>query len=241
MASPTEAGTGGRPRRLRSRPLRVGAAAALLVLVVALVVMILTGDGGEGGVPPQQSTAAPSPTPSVTDPTATVEPSDGPSTEATVTPSPAPQPSGTPTPDGDDEAGSARPTAEPVPLAEPARPAPEVEARITRIEAVEGEANLTGEVGGPSLRVTVSLDNATQTPLDLTFAVVNLYFGQDRAPAIELLRPGGKEFPAQVGAGEEATGVFVFLVPEDQRDDVLVELDLSTESTVVLFEGAARP
>lgn len=241
MASPTEAGRGGPGTWLQSAPFRVAAAVVLLVVVAALVLVVATRGADDGADGPGPSAEAPSsPVPSATDPTD--GPSEEPPREPTPTESPAPEPPATAAPgEGDGEAPVARPTADPVPLEEPARPTPEVEARITRIEAVEGEANLPGEVGGPALRITVSVDNATSAPLDLTFAVVNLYFGQERSPAIELLRPGGEEFPAEVDAGGEATGVFVFLVPEGERDDVLVELDLSTESTVVLFEGVARP
>ena len=106
------------------------------------------------------------------------------------------------------------------------------------IESVQGEATLPGEVGGPSLRVTVNVHNGTDAELDLTGLVTNLYYGPDRAPAIQLTEPGAVAMPSSVPAGSDATGVYVFNVPTDQRDKVVVEVDLSADSTVVIFQGA---
>ena len=190
----------------------------ILLLVVLLVVLAVRWSVGDGG------TAAPASMPT-----------------ASPGASQRPEPSGGPT--EEPQAGAPgspdvlRPTAAPVAIDEPAEPEPQVEVRLTSIEPVEGEANIPGEVGGPSLRVTVTIDNATSAALDLTSAVVNLYYGADRLPAIDLLEPGKVDFPGNVRAGETASGTFVFLVPVDERDDVTVEFDLASDSTVVLFAG----
>lgn len=201
----------------------------LVVLLVVLAVRWSVGDGGTAA-PASMPTASPGasqrPEPSGS-PVTSAEPSASPS----VAPTEEPQAGATGSPD------VLRPTAAPVAIDEPAEPEPQVEVRLTSIEAVEGEANIPGEVGGPSLRVTVTIDNATSAALDLTSAVVNLYYGADRLPAIDLLEPGKVDFPGNVRAGETASGTFVFLVPVDERDDVTVEFDLSSDSTVLLFAG----
>lgn len=201
----------------------------LVVLLVVLAVRWSVGDGGTAA-PASMPTASPGasqrPEPSGS-PVTSAEPSASPS----VAPTEEPQAGAPGSPD------VLRPTAAPVAIDEPAEPEPQVEVRLTSIEAVEGEANIPGEVGGPSLRVTVTIDNATSAALDLTSAVVNLYYGADRLPAIDLLEPGKVDFPGNVRAGETASGTFVFLVPVDERDDVTVEFDLSSDSTVLLFAG----
>ncbi|WP_199424899.1 hypothetical protein [Actinotalea solisilvae] len=208
--------------------------------VVWVVAAVLVLAGVVAAVAASRSGSDPAPSPSAS---ASASADASPSPDATPEPSASSEPSAEPTegdePPPDAAPGELRPTAPPVALDEPAVPAPQVTATLSRIEAVEGVANLPGEVGGPSLRVTVAIDNATDAPLDLTTAVVNLYVGPDRAPAITLLEPGHEEFPVSVDPGQQATGVFVFLVPVEQRDLVTVELDLSTEADVVLFEGAA--
>ena len=209
----------------------------LVVLLVALAVRWSVGDGGTAA-PASMPTASPGAS-------QRPEPSGGPTEDPSGSPVTSAEPSASPSvaPTEEPQAGAPgspdvlRPTAAPVAIDEPAEPEPQVEVRLTSIEAVEGEANIPGEVGGPSLRVTVTIDNATSAALDLTSAVVNLYYGADRLPAIDLLEPGKVDFPGNVRAGETASGTFVFLVPVDERDDVTVEFDLSSDSTVLLFAG----
>ena len=244
MAGTTDGpGNGTAWRRLLDAPRRtwlvVAAVAALVLAVAAAIVVPRLGDdvAGPGVIPPAGgSTASP-----------TTDPTDAPSampTEPSPTPtadgSPAPtEPAAEPTEAAPEGPGEIRPTAEPVPLDAPAAPTAEVSATITSIEPVIGEANVPGEVGGPSLRVTVTITNETAERLDLTSAVVNLYYGPDRTPAISLLQPGQQDFPTSVDAGRGGEGVFVFRVPPEERGDVLIELDLSVDATVVLFTGAA--
>jgi hypothetical protein len=198
---------------------------AILLLVVLLVVLAVRWSAGDGGTAAPASMPTASPGTSVT----SAEPSANPS----VAPTDESQAGAAESPD------VLRPTAAPVAIDEPAEPEPQVEVRLTSLEAVEGEANLPGEVGGPSLRVTVTIDNATSAALDLTSAVVNLYYGADRVPAIDLLEPGKVDFPGNVTAGGTASGTFIFLIPVDERDDVTVEFDLSSDSTVLIFAGTA--
>ncbi|WP_188078938.1 hypothetical protein [Actinotalea subterranea] len=213
---------------------RLVIAGAAVVLVAAGVLVATQVAGDDGGAP----SASPSSTATTTAPDATPTPD--------ATGSAAPQGPGATAAPGAQESQApgagdpeVRPTAEPVPLDGEAAPAAGVTAELALIEAVEGTATIPGEVGGPSLRVTVAITNATGQELDLTGAVVNLYTGADRAPAIDLLEPGRADFPLSVPDGGTAEGRFVFLVPQDARGDVLVELDLSTEADVVLFQGAA--
>jgi len=133
-----------------------------------------------------------------------------------------------------------RPRATPVPLDAKAAPDEGVTAEVVKVEDVVGEAVLPGEVAGPAVRLTVDVRNGTRDDIDLRGAVLNLYLGDDRVPATGLVEPGSVPFPAEVVAGEDASGTFVFRVPEKSRDDLEVELDLTPTSTVVVFAGGAR-
>lgn len=180
--------------------------------------------GSSSPAPSSSSTPAASPSTSATSPSPTTDASPSPSASATSSAAP-----------GDD--GSARPSAPPVPLDEPATPRAGVDVRLASIEKVEGLATIPGEVGGPSLRITVEVRNDTAEAVSLTSAVTNLYMGPDRVPAIGLMSPGASPLPTSVAPGASATGVWVFNVPEDQRSQVAVEFDLAVDSQVVLFEG----
>ncbi|MCU1431249.1 MAG: hypothetical protein JWP95_354 [Actinotalea sp.] len=232
-ATPSRVPAAGRPAWHR------WAALAVALLVVVVLALLLRPSGGSADDAVAGATESATPT---TSEDATPDPSE-PAGGPTATPD-ATEPAD---PGDDDPADPAdpaapqdpavRPTAAPVPLEQEAEPTSGVRVGVAQIEAVQGEANVPGEVGGPSLRVTVSVTNGTTSELSLSSAVVNLYHGSDMAPAIELLEPGRTELPASVAPGEVATGVFVFLVPEDRRDAVTVEFDLSAGATVVIFSG----
>ncbi|MBC7279610.1 hypothetical protein, partial [Nocardioides sp.] len=114
--------------------------------------------------------------------------------------------------------------------------APGVTARLARIDSVEATASLPGEVGGPALAITVKVKNETGKKLSLALGVVNAYHGPERTPAVSVASDGEVPFPASVAAGESATGVYVFQIPEESRP-VRVELDLGNGADVVVFKG----
>lgn len=131
-----------------------------------------------------------------------------------------------------------RKTAKPVPIDKEAKVAKGVLARIVKVDEVDGEASLPGEIAGDALRVTVSITNDRDEALDLTSAIVNLFHGADDTPATTLSGPGAEPFPTTVAAGEKASGTYVFRVVE--RDvPVHVEVDVAADLTVVAFEGDA--
>jgi len=214
------------PRRLAWWWWAIGAAVVLVALVLA-VVLTRSDD---------TDTAA-----TGTASTATVRESIDPSKGSPPDPSSSPS-AGDETPTATPEEPTAEPEPAPtqtVPVDEEGTPEAGVTAAVSKIEAVEGTAEVPGEVGGPSLRVTVQIDNQTGSELDLSFAVVNLYYGEDMKPALPLGQPGVEPFPGSVDAGGSASGTYVFNVPVDERDDITIELDLSVDSTVVLFRGPA--
>jgi len=228
MTSSTDAPQGRRTRWFANPWVWAPAVVVLVVLAVAVPQLLgddITGqDAPAPGVsagPGATATSTPTPTPGASDAAG-----DG------ASPSTAPEDTVAPTEPG------ARPTASPVDLEGPASPSPSVEVALTSIEAVTGEATIPGEVGGPSLRITVEVTNGTDAAIDLTSAVTNLYYGDDLTPAISLLEPGSLALPSTVAPGQRASGVSVFLVPVEARGLVTVEFDLSTDATVVLFVGS---
>lgn len=206
-------------------------AALGLAIVVAIGVAVATrqspGSGPASPSSPQTGSVTVSASP---EPSQSSEPaSSSPTAPAAGSSSPAPTA-------GQDT----RPTAPPVGLESPATPTSGVEVTLGSIESVEGEASLPGEVAGPALRVTVDVHNGTGAALDLAGLVTNLYYGADRTPAVELGGPGAVPMPSEVAAGEDASGTYVFNVPTEARDRVVIEVDLSVGSSVVLFEGPVR-
>lgn len=115
----------------------------------------------------------------------------------------------------------------------------DVSVALSKIEAIEGEAQGPGEISGPSIRFTVTFTNKSDAAYSLAGAVTNLYFGPDQIPAIPLQGPGGASFPSEVKPGETATGTFIYNVPTDQRDQVRITVDYEAAEPALVFEGPA--
>jgi hypothetical protein len=195
---------------------RVLLAAVAVVLVAALAVLVVVLDHGSGGdVGQAAGTSSPAP-----------------STE--VIPNPP-----TPTPTGPTEdATQLPPAATEVPLDAPAAAGNGVVATLTGIEAIQGTANGPGNVAGPALRVTVTIDNGTAEAITLAGAAVNMYYGADRTPASPLDDPSQQPFGIDmVQPGASAEAVYVFTVPADQRDLVTVEVGYEAGAPLLLFSG----
>jgi hypothetical protein len=199
---------------------------AAVIAAIVILVMVAT------GAPRQDDASSPGSTSS-----ASPAPGTSPTDEGTAGPTTPPDASAPPAADPGQPAQP--PAQEPVGLTEPAAPVPGVTFSISGLEAVDGVANGPGEVAGPALRFTLNVRNETAEPVSLVATVVNLFAGADRAPAAELGEPGGVPLPESVAPGGTATGVFVFNVPTDQRDQVQISVDYSVDAPIVLFEGAA--
>lgn len=129
-----------------------------------------------------------------------------------------------------------RPTPATVEIDQAAEPADGVSVELISFEAIEATAAVPGEVSGPALAVTVAIENGSDDDILTSSVIVNLYYGPERTPANILVNPR-EEFPETLPAGESAQGRFAFTIAVSERSDVLIEVDLSLDMPVVLFEG----
>lgn len=195
---------------------------AAVALVVAVIVAIGVATGWGSGASPSPGGSSPDPTSSGSAPT--------PSASAPSSADPDDD-------EGDSETSAPRETAPPVALDEAAEPADGLRVSLTSIESFTGSVSVPGEVAGPALEVTVEVENRGKSAALTDTLIVNVYYGPDRTPANILVRPR-TDLPLSVPAGKTAEGVYAFSVPENARGQILVEVDLSVDLPVVLFEGA---
>ncbi len=113
-----------------------------------------------------------------------------------------------------------------------------VTATVSSIEAVDGKAQGPGEISGPAVRFTVTLNNGGTNALDGNAVVVNVDSGPDHIPALVLSGPGAVNFPSSIEPGNKASGTYVFLIPNNQRDDVRIFFNYKVSSPIAAFEGA---
>lgn len=109
--------------------------------------------------------------------------------------------------------------------------------RLAGIESVQGVARAPGEIAGPALEVTVEAANDSPEAVSLDGVVVFLSYGEDRVPASDF-RDGSAPLGGSLAAQSSATGTYVFAVPEEQRDDVRIEMSYTGEAPTVAFTGS---
>jgi hypothetical protein len=220
MSEPAPAG-----RRNRT-VLAVVATAVVLVAVVA-VVRAVTG--------PHDDTSSPAAGSSLSTPT--TSPSSHDTSSARPVPSTSLGTSLTPG-SGATEPDPAVRTKKAVPLDATAHFGTGLTVRVARITPITGRASAPGEVGGPALRIQLLAHNASGRPISLDRSVVFVSYGADRTPAGEL-STGEKRFNGTVAPGAERRGTYVFTVPQDQRDDVRVEVSYTGKAPTVALQGPA--
>jgi hypothetical protein len=74
--------------------------------------------------------------------------------------------------------------------------------------------------------------------VSLLGSAVNVYFGAEQTPAVELSGPDRLAMPESLAVGATATARLVFAVPYSQQDKVSITLDLLSTTPIVVFEGA---
>ena len=210
----------------RRRGLLVAVAAVLVAAAVVVALVVRGADDGADVDPSGSGSSAATPAPA---PGGAATPDDGSDgTEASE---------GTDASEGPAEDPGAR-EQPPVPLDASPVVTDGITLRVESLTAVDGQAALPGEIGGPAVSVTVVVDNASEQPFDLAGTVVNAYSGPELTPA-NGLSTGTSAFPAEAPAGTTTTATYVFSVPADERDQVRVTVDTAVDLPTVVFEGAA--
>lgn len=162
----------------------------------------------------------------------------------TGTSSANPSASVSPSPSGSATSPSATTPAEADPFPEQAPVAPQetgsadgISAALVKFESVTGEVTGSGDVAAAAVRVTVDITNTGSSALDLNLVVMNAYMGAERDPAETYEQPGGQPVSGSLEPGATATGVYLFRIPEDRRDDVTFVLDYRAGQPAITFRG----
>jgi hypothetical protein len=127
----------------------------------------------------------------------------------------------------------------PVGLDEPASSGDGVRAEVRSVVAIDGSGSGPGNISGPALRVTLELTNGTVSPVALDFMSVGLAHGSDRTPASPLNDPSAAPFTGTLEPGATGEGVYVFSVPEEDRELVTVSVGYRAGAPFMVFTGSA--
>jgi hypothetical protein len=153
------------------------------------------------------------------------------------TPTDRPAPTDQPAPTAKPDPAFGQPVAKIVPRAEEATLGSGITGRIVALTPVEAKATRAGEVGGPAVQVDIELTNVSPTDLSLDGVTVNGYYGADKTPASPIVAQSGQgSFDGVLAAGATAKGRYVFSVPADQRDAVIITVSPAAGAALVVFK-----
>jgi hypothetical protein len=205
----------------------------ILGVIGGIVVLLLIGVGIWAVASPKSPAPNASASPSATStaaPSASTSPTPEPT--GTITPTAAP-PSEAPDPSLDSEdtidAGY-----QDQPVA-----APGLVIRVSALDAVQGNADEPGEIAGPALRFVVEFVNNTGEAISLRDVAINVDYGADQTPAVELNESDTRPVPGEVAANSTVTGTYTFNVPQDGRDQVRLTVFTTVDDPVIAFSGPA--
>lgn len=207
----------------------VAAAVSLVVILVVALLLVRGGSDDDGDQAAGTSGTSPSEKADATPGTGTKSPGTG---SASTKPG-----KGKGSSSGQDEQVTTK-KPQRVTFDQTATPTPGVDLKIADVESVNGKAEITGEVGGPALRITLEVTNTTEKPVAINTAVTNLYYGRDRTPASTIMRPGYKPLPQSVKPGKTVTGKINFTVAKKNRSRLLLEVNLDNQFRTVEFNGS---
>jgi hypothetical protein len=149
----------------------------------------------------------------------------------------SPASGGVPTPGATGSGNEPPPSLPQVGLHETAAVGDGVTVDVASVESIQGRAAGPGNVAGPALRVTVRITNGTGAELAVDAATVNLAYGDAATPGSPLEDPSRAPFSGTVAPGAGVDGVYVFSVPADAADPVIVEVGYRPGAPLVLFVG----
>lgn len=112
----------------------------------------------------------------------------------------------------------------------------EVEFQVADVKRVTIKPGLPGDVEGPGARVDLVVTNSSGEQVPLTGVAVNLTILPD-TPASPSNDSNNKSLPAEVAAGQSATGSFAFNLPDGKPFRAKVEVLYADGSTVAVFRG----
>jgi len=97
-----------------------------------------------------------------------------------------------------------------------------------------------GEISGaPAVAFSLVLDNGSAVPLSLDLTNVTVSYGPAETPGLPVDGPPGRPFSGVVAAGGSASAVYVFRIPTDERDRIMLSLSYRVDRPVVVFSGAS--
>ena len=107
---------------------------------------------------------------------------------------------------------------------------------IAGVDQLVVAAETPGEIAGPAVAVTFALTNGSTEPIDVSTAMATVS-GADGTFGQPTTSVPSAPFSGTIAPGGSATGVYVFLLPESQRESLTATLEYIAGVQTAVFVG----
>lgn len=114
-----------------------------------------------------------------------------------------------------------------------------VNVTISEVEALDVKANTPGEIAGPAVALTLTIENASDEAIDLSTAMVSVTGAKGTYGQATTSDPYSP-FKGTLSPGDEASGVYVFRLPADERSSLEATVEYVAGAPIALFAGSVQ-
>ncbi|MFE7845376.1 DUF4352 domain-containing protein [Microbacterium sp. NPDC057407] len=111
-----------------------------------------------------------------------------------------------------------------------------VNVTVSEVEQLEVKAETPGEIAGPAVALTLTVENDSGESIDLSTAMVSVTGSKDSYGQATTSEPYSP-FLGSLEPGEEASGIYVFRLPAEERDSLQVTVEYIAGAPIALFTG----
>ncbi|WP_417216871.1 DUF4352 domain-containing protein [Arthrobacter sp.] len=113
-----------------------------------------------------------------------------------------------------------------------------VRVKATAIRSIQVTAQTPGEMAGAALAITLRLKNSSEKPINIDSAVIGLSDAMGN-PAQPTTSDPFKPFQGEVAPGATSLGTYVFLIPKQDRNDLVLTVEYLAGQPIADFVGDA--
>lgn len=103
----------------------------------------------------------------------------------------------------------------------------------------EAAGSRPGEIGGPAIQFELYVHNGGHDLVDLATFVVSVTYGEPGRMAEDVVTEDSRPLVGLVHPDETLRGTFVFVVPPEERDGVVISVDIASDARIMVFRGDA--
>lgn len=111
-----------------------------------------------------------------------------------------------------------------------------VNVTVSEVEQLDVKATTPGEIAGPAVALTLTVENDSDEPIDLSTAMVSVTGSKDSFGQPTTSEPYSP-FLGSVEPGETSSGIYVFRLPAEERDSLQVTVEYIAGAPIALFTG----